>query len=165
MTINLMTATGYFLFSGVANIGDWVDVVRGLRPAWAWHAVLAVSGIVSYSLVVWFALRALRPLLAPGDIRRGGAKDLTLVPYLTGGVLFTVAGLFNPVGMILVAISAAAASFGGTSGLAWMTQYLRARPNDYDEGGVAISRSPAWITAACVVACLFIGVLGRGVKF
>jgi hypothetical protein len=164
MTINLMTATGYFFFSGVANIGDWADVVRGLRPAWAWHVLLAVFGMASYALVVWFALRALRPLLGRSDMRRGGGKDLTMIPYLTGGVLFTIAGLFNPVGMILVGISAAAASFGGTSGLAWMTQYLRARP---DEGGngVAIPRSPAWIAAAVIVAGLFIGVLGRGVRF
>ena len=164
MTINLMTATGYFFFSGVANIGDWTDVVRGLRPVWAWHAVLAVFGIASYSLVVWLGLRELRPLLTHRDIRRGGAKDLTLIPYLTGGVLFTVAGLFNPVGMILVAISAAAASFGGTSGLAWMTQCLGARPNG-GNNGVAIPRSPAWIVAACVAAGVFIGVLGRGVRF
>lgn len=164
MTINLMTATGYFFFSGVANIGDWTDVIRGLSPAWAWHVALAVFGIASYSLVVWFALRQLRPLLSHSDMRRGGAKDLTLAPYLTGGALFTIAGLFNPVGMILVAISAAAASFGGTSGLAWMTQYLRPHKNDGGVG-IAISRSPAWIAAGCIVAALFVGVLGRGVKF
>ena len=164
MTVNLMTATGYFFFSGVADIGDWTDVVRGLRPPWAWHVVLAVLGIVSYLLVVWLALRELRPLLSRRDRRRGGAKDLTLVPYLTGGVLCTVAGVFNPVGMILVAISAAASSFGGTSGLAWMTQCLRSRPNSEGDG-IAIPRSPAWIAVACVAAILFIDVLGRGIRF
>lgn len=164
MTINLMTAAGYFFFSGVANIGDWADIVRGLHSVWAWHVSLAAFGIVSYSLVVWLALRELRPLLSRRDIRRGGAKDLTLLPYLTGGVLCTVAGFFNPVGMILVAISAAASSFGGASGLAWMTQCLRGRPNDGGDG-VAVLRSPAWIAAGCVVAVVFIGVLGRGVKF
>lgn len=165
MTINLMTATGYFFFSGVANIGDWSDVVRGFQPVWAWRVALTVLGIASYSLVVWFALRELRPLLPARDLRRGGAKKLTIVPYLTGGVLYTIAGLLNPVGMILVAISAAAASFGGTSGLAWMTQYLHARPGDDSRAGILLPRSPAWITAACIIAMLFIVVLGRGVAF
>ena len=31
MTINLLTAGGYFLFSGVANIGDWAEFVKGLQ--------------------------------------------------------------------------------------------------------------------------------------
>lgn len=163
MVINLMTACGYFLFSGVANIGDWADVVRGLRPTWAWHVVLTVFGIAAYSVTVWVALRELRPLLSRQDLRRGGAKDLTLAPYLTGGLLYTIAGLFNPVGMFLVGISAAAASFGGTSGLAWMTQYLRPRLSDGD--GVALQRSQGWIATACIVGVLFVGVLGRGIRF
>ena len=163
MSINLMTAAGYWFFSGTANIGDWSDVIRGLHPAWAWHVALAVFGLVTYSLVVWFALRELRPLLSDRDLRRGGAKDLTIVPYLTGGLLHVLSGLLNPVSMWLVVISAAAVSFGGTSGLAWMTQYLRPRSSETNR--VALRRSWEWIAAGCVVTALFIGVLGPGVKF
>src|SRR5260370_14410683 len=32
MTVNLYTATGYFLFSGIGGIGDWGDFVQGLGP-------------------------------------------------------------------------------------------------------------------------------------
>jgi hypothetical protein len=83
---------------------------------------------------VWLALLELRPFLGPGEIRRGGAKDLTIVPYLTGGILYTVAGMLNPVGVILVGLSAAAASFGGTSGLAWMTHAFQL----YATGGSSV---------------------------
>lgn len=166
MTINLLMGTGYFFYSGVSNIGDWAEVVRGVQPQWLLRLALTVVGIASYLLVVWFALRQLRGFLAQNDWRRGGAKDLTIVPYLTGGVLFTIAGMFNPGGLAIVATSAAAASFGGNSGLAWMTQYLGGRfaPKIASEPFV-IPRSWAWIAAAVVAAGIVIGVLGRGVTF
>ncbi|PYX89328.1 MAG: hypothetical protein DMG67_15295 [Acidobacteria bacterium] len=119
---------------------------------------------MSYVLLVWLALRELRPFLAERDWRRGGAKDLTMVPYITGGILYTVAGMFNPVGMILVALSAAA-SFGGTSGMAWMTQYLGGKfvPKTASQPA-ALQRSRGWIIAAFITVMLFVGVLGRGVR-
>jgi hypothetical protein len=166
MTVNLLQGGGYFLFSGLGNFGDWAEVIRGLGPAWLWRTGLVVLGVVSYVLLMWLALRELRPFLGEGDWRRGGAKDLTLVPYLSGGVLYTVAGMFNPVGMILVAVSAAAASFGGTSGMAWMTQYLGGKlaPRIASQP-VELKRSFEWIVVAVIVAAVFIGVLGPGVRF
>jgi hypothetical protein len=44
MTFNLLSAGGYFLFSGIGNIGDWADVVAGWQPAWAWRVGLAALG-------------------------------------------------------------------------------------------------------------------------
>ena len=165
MTINLLQATGYFLFSGLGNFGDWAYVIHGLAPAWLWRGVLTVLGAVSYVLAVWLALLELRPFLGEPDWRRGGAKDLTLVPYIAGGILYTVAGMFNPVGMILVGLSAAAASFGGTSGMAWMTQYVGSRfaPRITCQP-FTMQRRRGWIIAAAVTAAVFVGVLGRGVS-
>jgi len=166
MTINFLGASGYFLFSGVGNIGDWADVTSGLTPVWLWRTGLTIVGAISYMLMVWLSLLELRHFLAERDWRHGGAKDLTIVPYLTGGVLYTVAGLFNPVGMILVGISAAASSFGGSSGMAWMTQCLGTRfvPRIPSQP-LALGRSKSWIIAAVITAIFFIGVLGRGVNF
>lgn len=166
MTGNLLSAGGYFMFSGIGNFGDWADVIRGFSPAWLWRVGLTLLGVVSYLSAVWLALRELRPFLSEHDWRRGGAKDLTIVPYLAGGVLSTVAGILNPVSWILVPLSAAAASFGGTSGMAWMTQCLGTRfapkipTQPFD-----LPRSRPWIIAALIAATLFIGVLGRGVRF
>jgi hypothetical protein len=166
MTINSLGAAGYFLFSGVGNIGDWADVIQGMEPAWLWHVALTLVGGVSYTLLVWHSLLELRPFLGDRDWRHGGAKDLTIIPYLTGGTLYTVAGLFNPVGMILVGISAAASSFGGSSGMAWMTQCLGTKlvPKIPSEP-FTLPRSRAWIIVAAITAAIFIGVLGRGVRF
>jgi len=167
MTLNLFDAGGYFLFSGIGNIGDWAAVVAGWQPAWAWHMGLAALGIVTYFfLFVPLSLRELRPFLGKDTkIRVQRARQLTLVPYLTSGVLSCVAGVFNPVGPLLILISAAAASFGGHSGLAWMWTLLK---NPRTPGSKfqmpEVERSLVWIIAAVVLAIGFIAGLGPGVK-
>jgi len=167
MTLNLFDAGGYFLFSGIGNIGDWAAVVAGWQPAWAWHMGLAALGIVTYFfLFVPLSLRELRPFLGKDTkIRMQRARQLTLVPYLTSGVLSCVAGVFNPVGPLLILISAAAASFGGHSGLAWMWTLLK---NPRTPGSKfqmpEVERSLVWIIAAVVLAIGFIAGLGPGVK-
>ncbi len=159
--------TGYFLFSGVGGIGDWVDFVRGLGPAWVMRLGLTVLGGVTYWLVVLGAVRALAPFLSgAGQERVRRATRMTLPAYLAGGVLSCIAGLLNPVGMVLVAISAAAASFGGTSGLAWMPQLLRGERAAASDGAqLHVSRSWGWIALGAVAAVVFVLVLGPGVRF
>jgi hypothetical protein len=167
MTVNLLQGGGYFLYSGIANIGDWAEVVRGLAPAPAWRIGLIAVGAVSYWSFVKLALHELRPFLG-GDRREAVplAVRLTLTPYLAGGALECVAGAFNPVGMVLVAISAAAASFGGTSGLAWMASLLRRWPADAAAPPqLRIGRSRAWIALGLVTAAAFIVLLGPGLRF
>lgn len=168
MTLNLLDGAGYFLFSGVGNIGDWADVIRGLQPAWAWHAGLAVLGAGLYFLLVCVAARELLRFLPAGEDRWRTARRLTWLPYVAGGIISCIAGAFNPQGMILVAISAAAASFGGASGLIWMSWFMASAPRWFPpspEPLRPLTRSRSWIVAGCVVAALFIFGLGRGVMF
>jgi hypothetical protein len=193
MTFNLLSAGGYFLFSGLGNIGDWADVVAGWQPAWAWRVGLAALGVVTYFFVfVPLSLRELLPFLGHpsldhpslghpslvhpslGDpilgndakIRVQRARQLTVTPYLTAGVLACVAGALNPVGPLLILISAAAASFGGNSGLTWMWTLLQGPRIPSSEFQMPeIERSRGWIIAAVLLAIVFIAGLGPGVKF
>jgi len=165
MVFSFLDGGGYFLYSGVANIGDWSYVIHDLHPAWAWRVGLTVLGFFLYWWFVVVSIRALQPLLSPDqEMRLQLTRRLTFIPYFTNGVLLTVAGLLNPVGMMLVAISAMAASFGGTSGLLWMGMLQRGDdiPPPHEEGAT-ITRSNAWIGTGAVVAGIFILVLGRGV--
>lgn len=167
MTFNLFDAGGYFLFSGIGNVGDWSVAVAGWQPAWAWRVGLAALGIVTYFfLFVPLSLRELRPFLGKDTkIRVWRARQLTLVPYLTSGILSCAAGAFNPVGPLLILISAAAASFGGHSGLAWMWTLLKnPRILNSKFQMPEIGRSLAWIIIAVVLAIGFIAGLGPGVK-
>jgi len=67
---------------------------------------------------------------------------------------------------LLVLISAAAASFGGASALAWMTELLR-KPGYPAASGVplAIDRSLGWIAFAAMTALVFVAILGPGLRF
>jgi hypothetical protein len=167
MTFNLFDVGGYFLFSGIGNIGDWAEVVAGWQPVWTWRLGLAALGIVTYFfLFVPLCLRALRPFLGKDtNIRVRRARQLALAPYLTSGILSCVAGALNPVGPLLILISAAAASFGGHSGLAWMWTLLKSPRICSSEFQMPeIERSLPWIMSAVVLAIGFITGLGPGVK-
>jgi hypothetical protein len=70
----------------------------------------------------------------------------------------------NPAGLILVLVSGAAASFGGTSLLAWVWRSMGTPLPETPDVPMGIPRSKAWIVAGVICALLFICVLGPGVQ-
>ena len=169
MTVNLFSATGYFLFSGIGGIGDWADFIQGLGPHWAWRIALAIFGASTYLLAARVSLLELRPLIGSNKEQRyRRAVRLASIPYFAGGILMCIAGVFNPHGMILILISAAASTFGGTSGLMWTTQWLKHGaliPYGPPAEPMPIPKSWPLIVASCAIALAFIAVLGPGVRF
>lgn len=168
MTVNLLQAAGYWMFSGIGNVGDWAFLIGGLSPRWVFRAALALAGLGAYWAAVVFSLRELGPFVGDRTGRFRRALPLTVIPYLAGGCLYLAAGVANPVGWLLVAISAVAASFGGTAGLAWMAQLLRGRgalvPTASDTA-LELPRSVPWLVAGAVALLVFVAVLGPGVRF
>ncbi len=168
LAVNLLTPFGYLLFSGLGNIGDWAVVVSGLQPTLAWRGALAVAGAVLYFVLAPRLLMPwLEPFLGTGTERRQArARTLAVLPYVVGGLTFVLAGLLNPHGLYLVLISAAAASFGGTSLLAWYPRLWARHPALAPEDApLGVPRSRGWLIAAAIVLVLFVGVLGPGVRF
>ena len=168
LAVNLLQAFGYLLFSGIGGIGDWAMVVHGFEPAALWRLGLIVSGAVLYFIV---APRVIMPWLAPflpaePNERRARVLTLTLLPYLVGGATFVLAGVLNPLGWIYVLISAVAASFGGTSLLAWYPMlWAKRTPVTSVEVPLGVPGSPGWLVAAAIALVVFVGVLGPGVRF
>jgi len=169
MTVNLYTATGYFLFSGIGGIGDWGDFIEGLGPRWLWRVGLTIFGATAYLLAARTSLLELRPLIGSDKEQRfRRAVRLSAIPYFTGGTLLCIAGSLNPKGAILILISAAASTFGGTSALMWTPQMLKSGtliPTGPPAEPMPIQRSWPLIVAACAIAIAFIGVLGPSVRF
>ena len=169
MTVNLYTATGYFLFSGIGGIGDWGDFIEGLGPRWLWRVGLTIFGATAYLLAARTSLLELRPLIGSDKEQRfRRAVRLSAIPYFTGGTLLCIAGSLNPKGAILILISAAASTFGGTSALMWTPQMLKSGtliPTGPPAEPMPIQRSWPLIVAACAIAITFIGVLGPSVRF
>jgi hypothetical protein len=169
MTVNLFTATGYFLFSGIGGIGDWADFIHGLGPQWVLRIALTIFGAGTYLLAARISLFELRPLIGSNKEQRyRRAVRLASIPYFAGGILMCVAGAFNPQGMILILISAAASTFGGTSGLMWTTDWLNRGtliPYGSPAEPMPIPKSWPLIVASFAIALAFIGVLGPSIRF
>ena len=168
MTVNLFTAAGYFGFSGIGGFGDWASFIQGLGPQWAWRIGLTILGAAAYILVARLSLLQLAPLIGSDREKRfARARRLSRMPYFAGGILACVAGSLNPQGMILVALSAAASTFGGTSGLLWMMNWLKGDriPSGSEPEPMPIHRSWPWIVTAFVLALGFVVVVGPGVRF
>jgi hypothetical protein len=161
MSFNLLAGTGYFFYSGVSDFGDWAMVIHGLEPHWLFRAALIVLGIASYygAILLIGANVVCRMGVSHYDARR--FRRLLWVPYFCAIILDGVAGLFNPVGLKYVLLSALAATAGGNCGLLWLRHYI---PKRVQPGPAQfIPRSYAWIVTAAILAAIFIGVFGPGI--
>jgi len=162
MAGNLFTGTGYFLFSGVANFGDWAAVIHGLEPHWMWRLGLVVLGAVSYYASMLIVAAKLRQFHGKDESPRR-LRVLCWTPYFTDGILAGVAGLLNPAGLFYVIASALPSTLGANAGLLSLPSMMRRRSEQQQLG--PIQRSTAWITAGAIASVLFICVLGRGISW
>ena len=159
---NLFDGTGYFFFSGVTNFGDWAQVIAGMHPQWMWRTLLFVVGVATYYGAVLVAGLGFAKYLGV-SVKNPRLLRLTLLPYLTAVAVIGISGLFNPIGIQLVWLSALPASAGAHSGMLWFRYYI---PRSIVVSGSAepISRSYRWILTAVPVCLLFVFVLGRGIN-
>lgn len=164
MAGNLFTGTGYFFFSGVANFGDWADVIRGWQPHWAWQLGLVALGVPSYYASMLLVSAALKPFRGsdPGTHR---LRALCWTPYFTDGILAAVAGLLNPAGLFYVIASALPSTLGANAGLLSFPGLMTRWKRSPEEQVGPIHRSLAWIIAGAAASLLFIIILGRGLTF
>jgi len=162
MAGNLFTGTGYFLFSGVSNFGDWAAVIRGLEPHWMWQLGLVLLGVASYYASMLVVAAKLRPFRGKGEAP-ARLHGLCWTPYFTDGILAGIGGLFNPLGLFYVVASALPSTLGANAGLLSLPWTIR---GPGEEGLVdPIQRSAAWIVTAAAASLLFIVVLGRGIAW
>src|SRR5579872_4958699 len=163
-TVNLLAAAGYPLYSGLANIGDWANIVRDLKPAWLWHLILTAIGAASYWFATRWAMGRLGRRLWTAGRRVPAAYRYTLVSYVTIAAVAILGGIFEPGGAFLVLISSAAASLGGASALAWGPQLLHdSHLGEPPEEPLQVPRDGRWIFAAALAALAFVAVLGPGI--
>lgn len=97
MAFNFFWAAGYFIYSGVADTGDWAIALGGPPLGISARASLIVVGVISYWLVTRVTVRALRGVTNV-DLTR-----LVLLPYFAAGAAACLAALFyqrDPVGSV-----------------------------------------------------------------
>jgi hypothetical protein len=166
MTGNLFTGTGYFLFSGVFDFGDWAAVIRGFEPHWLWQLGLVVLGVASYYASMLAVAAKMKPFQGQVSER---LRVLCWTPYFTDGILAGLAGLLNPAGLFYIIASALPSTLGANAGLLslpWMIRGIMRGASPSVEGQVGlIGRNAGWIVAATVASLIFIFVLGRGITW
>ena len=157
--LNLLHAAGYFLFSGVGNVGDWAQVIAGLPHQGALRAVMAATGALGYVVFLRILMRDLRPFCPD----RHTYNTVGRLPYYAACAFMCIAGAFDPMGIKLFLISTVPAYFGGLSGLLWGDIFLRGLPAPGQP--LVVRRSiPVWIATA-VLGFLFVALLGGGIEF
>jgi hypothetical protein len=164
MAGNLFTGTGYFLFSGIFDFGDWAAVIRGLEPHWVWRVGLVALGVASYYASMLVVAARFRPFRGEGQTA-GRLRVLCWTPYFADGILAGIGGLFNPLGLFYVIASALPSTLGANAGLLSLPSIMhRSLPSDATQVG-SIPRSLAWIVSGAVASLVFIFVLGRGITW
>jgi hypothetical protein len=162
MAFNLFACTGYFLFSGVTNFGDWAAVIAPMHPHWLWRTLLVVGGIASYYgavLVVGIAL--VKYLGVPLSEPRRLTK-LLYIPYFSAIFLLSAGGLMNPLERMSFFEAGLPGVVGGNVGLLWLRYYIP-RKTAPERETAAIARSFVWIAVAAAMSLVFVFVLGRGI--
>ena len=160
-TVKGMVAAGYWMFSGVTNLGDWgPDVGGGIGPLpwpWLWRVALFAVGLYAYISVVRAAIRMLRTMLGGGEHARKVQWKVAMTIYGVGGVSALLVSLFNPLGIVITLISAIASSFGGTAGL---FNVAYARRSDEPSRGFVVERHNILIVIGVLTTLVFAVVLG-----
>jgi len=159
--VNLLNGTGYLVYSGALDFGDWAVVIAGLRPHAVWRAMLVVGGLALYFGVVWQLASLWRLRFCVEDGKHVDLHRLVMPGYWAGGLLMVVAAAFNPIGVRLVWLSGAATGFGAMAGLAVVPVVLQRLTGHERVPVLPFDRH--WVVAAVVVALVFVGILGPGI--
>lgn len=157
--LNLLNAAGYFLFSGVLNLGDWAQVIAGMPHSIALRTAMAVTGAMLYVAFLRWIVIALRPFCPS----RAAYNTTGRLPYLGACAYMSLAGALDPLGFKLMLLSTIPAFFGGLSGFLWGDVFLRGQPQPAE--GLTVRRSLAAEACAFVIGLLFLLTVARGIEF
>jgi hypothetical protein len=163
-TANLLSGGGYMMVDPLGNFGDWKGFLEGLEPNLPLRLGIVAAGVAISLGAVFAARRRVEPFLGT-TARTRRIKPLTWAPYFSGGLLFTVAALFNPLGHVFVSTSALA-TFGGTAWLAWFLPFIVDKaPADAQDPPLGLPPTRGWWIAGAAAGLFTLFVLGPSIRF
>lgn len=168
MLINLLYGSGYFMFSGIANVGDMAVVINGWEPVWFWRILMTIVGSLMFTFFIWLALREFGKMVGGDNSEQiGRANKISILSYGTSLAVVLMAGVFSPYGFLSLSVTAGLlAVLGGLSPLLWMMQWFQAKMFEkLDKPPLEIRRKWSWIVSSIVVVFFYTFVLGRTLYF
>jgi hypothetical protein len=162
---NLLNS-GYLVLSAVGNgSDDWTKVIAGLSPPWLWRCVLGLAGTTLYVLTIHWVVSFAIDWVNHDEVALADLWRLVLSAYLAGGAVMTIASVFNPIGLSLILLSGAGASFGLNFGLLFLPGIVAANARSQTLVTRPMPFNVFWFALGLAVSGLFIGVLGPGIHF
>jgi len=163
MTLNFMSAAGYWLFSGITNSGDWAEVIHGWQPRWIWRSTMAIAGASSVIVFALIALIALGRIVGDRERVQQRVVRLALLSYVAAAAVSTAAAALNPEG---IELRHAAMGALYPTPLLWMALWFRA-PMFVKHPGppLVFARRWRWILVSTAATAVFVFVLGRTISF
>ena len=162
---NLLNS-GYMVLSSIGNgTDDWTRVIAGLSPPWLWRGLLGLTGATVYVLTIHWAASFANDWVNRGEVALADMRRLILPAYFAGGVVMTIASIFNPISKSLILGSRVLPSFGLNFGLLFLPAIVAANTSSRALGTRPMRFSFFWLGLGLVASGLFIGVLGPGIHF
>lgn len=168
MLMNWLYGAGYFVLSGIANIGDWAVVIDGWKASWLWRVLMTIVGLMLYILFIEVAFQELGRMIggeANEQIPR--AKKICTLCYIASFAVILMAGFFCPYGLLGLPVWAGLIAVLGTlSPLMWLMRWFHSKhfvkPN---REPLEIHRKWQWIVSSVIVVFIYTFILGRTLYF
>jgi hypothetical protein len=158
-----MNGTGYLLFSGILDYGDWAVVIAGLKPHWMWRASMVAAGIATYWGVVRFSAGQMAAPVRGGMVDPRDVSRLIFPSYLAGGLLLVAGAALNPIGPQLILLSGLSSGFGAMAGLLYIPAVVEEDAKHSASPASALAFSCAWLVLGILTTVVFVGLIGRGI--
>lgn len=164
MSYNLFQGGGYLLVSPLLGLGDWGQFLMNISTPLAWRIGLCALGAGITLLAARLALREFDAFIGGDTLRMYRARLLTVIPYLTAGVLSCLSGLRNRGGLDVVIGSSFAATFGGMAWLAFLSFYVKPLAQSATTGPAPMNRNQIWLCLGVAAVAVSFFILGPGIK-
>lgn len=165
MLMNLLYGAGYWLFSGMSNIGDWAVVIADLKPQWIYRLGMVALGSITFMGFIWLSLQELGKIIGgqePELFKR--SRNLTITSYFTALLVILIAGALCPLGFTSSPVVAGLMGAAGTlSPLLWMTEWFQAKmfTKNTKLQPLKITLNLGYIIASVIVIILYAVVLSQ----
>jgi hypothetical protein len=170
MAFNGFWASGYFVYSGVLDTGDWAFAARDFFTAgmWQWRPIAVVLGVALYVATLRSVVLAMLAVATEGPNPSGRMKRLLRVPYIAAAMSACVAAAFfkgssvAPAGAIN-AVREAAQEIGIASIGLWFAAGRYVAPPTPGTILAPIAHDRRWIVSGFIAFAASTASMGRGI--
>jgi hypothetical protein len=154
--VNVFQFGGYLMFLYPLGRGDGEAFADSAAVTkWGFFAL----GFSAYLAGIILTRRTIEPFLRGGG-RRKSIHLLTMLPYVSGGMVVCIGSLFNPAGLHPALDYAAASTFIGTFGI--LQLYVSPVADTKDVIGPNPRESAVWIFGGVLLLVAYVGLFGSG---